>query len=144
MDVSEVFEQGVIKSSVIGCAALEVTGWLVVIDYELCVIRDDYLEPFESNERVRLSNSDIAYAVRDSISPLGGGSSFVFHRVKVVGCFYARGNTFEVESMLLEIESGKYVSLDLSAASVAQAKKKYPGLMERSGTNSRDWIDYFL
>ncbi|WP_152622969.1 hypothetical protein [Pseudomonas fluorescens] len=144
MDVSEVFEQGVIKSSVIGCAALEVTGWLVVIDYELCVIRADYLDPFESNERVRLSNSDIAFAVRDSIFPLGGGSSFVFHRVKVGGCFYVGGNTFDVGSMLLEVEFGKYVLLDLSAASVAQAKKKYPGLMERSGTNSRDWIDYFL
>lgn len=144
MDVSEVFEQGGIKGSLIGCKALEVTGWLVIIDYELCVIRADYLDPFESNDRVRLSDSDIVFAVRESIFPLGGGSSFVFHRVKVFGCFVRKENFFKVESMSLEAEPGKYIAIDLSAAFVAQAKKKYPGLMERTETNSRDWIDYFL
>jgi hypothetical protein len=144
MDVSEIFEHGDIKGSLIDCKTLEVTGWLVIIDYELCVIGADYLDPFERNEKIRLSDSDIVFAVRESILPLGGGSSFVFHRVKIFGCFVRKENIFKVETMLLEVESGKYIPIDISAAFVAQAKKKYPGLMDRTSTNSRDWIDYFL
>lgn len=144
MDVSDVFERGDIKASILSRKALEITGWLVIIDYELCVIRSEYVDPFEDNDRVHLSNNDIAFAVRDSIFPLGGGKSFVFHRVKMRGCFNAGSDIFEVESMLLEVELGRYVSVDLSAEFIAQAKKKYPGLMERSDVDSRDWIDYFL
>jgi hypothetical protein len=144
MDVGDVFEQGDIKASVLSCKALEITGWLVIIGCELCVIRSDYVEPFENNNKVRLSPSDMVFAVRDSVLPLGGGKSFVFHRVRMKGRFDPRSDIFEVGAILLEVELGKYVSVDLSAEFTAQAKKKYPGLMDKSDVESRDWIDYFL
>lgn len=123
---------------------VNVSGWLVIIDFELYVVGENYSEPFEDNDKIRLLNSEIAYSVRDSVLPLGGGKSFIFHRVKMAGYFDEKTDFFEVESMLLEDVPGKYVVINISAEFIAQAKSKNPGLMDRSGVDSRDWIDYCL
>lgn len=144
MDIDQIFEQRKIKASILSRKTVDVSGWLVIIDFGLYVIGENYSEPFEDNDKICLSNSDVAYSVRESILPLGGGKSFIFHRVKMSGCFDKNTDVFEVKSMLLEDVPGKYVVINLDAEFIAQAKNKYPGLMDRSGVDSRDWIDYYL
>ncbi|WP_434572526.1 hypothetical protein [Pseudomonas sp. Z3-8] len=144
MDVERVFERHCIKESILERETVNVSGWLVIIDFGLYVVGENYSEPFESGDKIRLLNSDIAYSVRDTVLPLGGGKSFIFHRVKIVGFFDRGSGCFEVESMMLEDIPGRYVSINLSAEFIALAKAKFPGLMDRSGIDSEDWIDYYL
>jgi hypothetical protein len=144
MDVSELYGRDQIEQLIKSGELVEVTGWLVVIDAELYVIEERFPEPYESGKKIKITNSDIAFSVRDSISPLGGGKSFVFHRAKVIGSFFWGGDAvFEVKALSLEDECSTFIEINLTPEYVELAKNKYPDLMKKTFIDSNDWLDYF-
>lgn len=145
MDVSELYGRDQIEQLIKSRGLVEVTGWLVVIDTELYVIEERFPDPYKSGKKIKIANSDIAFSVRDSISPLGGGKSFVFHRAKVIGFFSEEGGgaVFEVKALWLEDERSTFIEINLTSEYVELAKNKYPDLMKRTSIDSNDWLDYF-
>ncbi|MFS2067272.1 hypothetical protein ACEN9D_00725 [Pseudomonas sp. CT11-2] len=144
MDVSELYGRDQIEQLIKSRELVEVTGWLVVIDAELYVIEERFPDPYKSGKKIKIANSDIAFSVRDSISPLGGGKSFVFHRVKVIGSFSeGDGAVFEVKALSLEDERSAFIEINLKPEYVELAKNKYPDLMKKTFIDSNDWLDYF-
>ncbi|WP_123406362.1 hypothetical protein [Pseudomonas frederiksbergensis] len=64
---------------------VELEGWLVIIDYKLFLMPENYSESYEDGEKIEMSNPEIMFSVMDEILPLGGGKSFIFHKSKVLG-----------------------------------------------------------
>ncbi|UNM22265.1 hypothetical protein K0P33_12765 [Pseudomonas sp. ArH3a] len=64
---------------------VELEGWLVIIDYKLLLMPENYSESYENGEKIEMSNPEIMFSVMDEILPLAGGKSFIFHKSKVSG-----------------------------------------------------------
>ncbi|SDX79580.1 hypothetical protein SAMN05444064_1543 [Pseudomonas syringae] len=64
---------------------VELDGWLVIIDYKLFLIPDNYSKNYEDGEKIEIANPEIMFSVMDEILPLAGGKSFIFHKSKVSG-----------------------------------------------------------
>lgn len=121
------------------------SGWLVVINGELYLIENKYSDPYWSSGKVKISNSEIAFAVRGCISPLGGGASFIFHRAKLSGTVRNLPPVvMEVTEMKIEGDSsGEWVSVDISSKNIEECKLKYGDhiLRSTSGDARGDWLD---
>lgn len=121
-------------------------GWLVIIDSGLYLLDEKIAEPYEKTEKVEILNNEIVFSVRDSISPLGGGKSFVFHRV-VVSCTVTSMEPLKVNvnRLLIKAENARkeYIKVDLSARAILNAKKLYgDSFLQARKIASDDWMDF--
>ncbi|NMZ90068.1 hypothetical protein HBR95_00970 [Pseudomonas panacis] len=89
MDVGLLFEGDHLSELVEGGAVYSLSGWLVIIGNEFFILEESYADPYEISKKVRILNSDIVYAVRDRIYPLGGGRALCFIEWKLLGVLLA-------------------------------------------------------
>jgi hypothetical protein len=143
MDVGLLFEGDHLSELVEGGAVYSLSGWLVIIGNELFILEESYAEPYEVSKKVRILNSDIVYAVRDRIYPLGGGKSFVFHRVKAIGRFVSvEDSTIDIESLCVYEKPAGFISIDIDSKNIELCKRKYGAYILNGGNSSSgDWLD---
>lgn len=124
---------------------VEVMGWLVVIDENLFLLDENLADPYDESKKIMISDPFIAYSVRDVISPLGGGKSFVFHRAKIVGVLEGVPLLqINVRDLLVENDSHEFVHVALGEEDIKRAREKYGDrLMKQDSIKSDDWLDYF-
>lgn len=109
-----------------GCM-VEVEGWLVLVDDFLYVLDDQIESDYKETARIKIADSRrIKYLLLQNISPLGGGESFVFHRVKIMGNFNLIGldHSLEIQAHKISIENDQrtgFWDLDLSEKSLNSA-----------------------
>lgn len=84
MDVRDFFESAT-KVPNVADVQVDLNGWLVIIDNVLYLLEEELPEDYRQAMKIKLSDWNIVYAIRQAILPLGGGDSFVFHRAKVIG-----------------------------------------------------------
>ncbi|WP_397458919.1 hypothetical protein AB3464_03055 [Pseudomonas asplenii] len=145
MDVREVFEGGLIEELVSKGPLFKLTGWLVVIDGGLFVLEGGYVEPYEFSRKIKISNFEIAYAVRDYVYPLGGRGSFLFHQVEVLGRLIEKLIPVMVVDAMSILEGAGYISVDVSLDKIEGCKKKYGvNFMKAEADTPDDWLDLYL
>ena len=90
--------------------SVEVVGWLVIIDAKLFLLDEDLVDPYVESKKIQISEPLIAYSVRDAISPLGGGKSFVFHKAKIVGVLDGQPPLkIKVQDLIVENDRHEFV-----------------------------------
>lgn len=143
MDVGLLFESDHLSELVKGGVVYSLSGWLVIIGDELFILEENYAAPYDISKKLRISNSDIAYAVRDRIYPLGGGRSFVFHRAKATGRFVSvEDSTIDIESLCVYEKPAGFISIDMDAKNIELCKRKYGAYIFNGGNSSSgDWLD---
>lgn len=105
----------------------EASGWLVIINNELYLLEENLCEDYKQSFKIKISDASIMYAIRQSILPLGGGESFVFHRATVTGILHM-GPTPEINIRQLFIqERGQkdMIAVDISPDAIAAGRKRY-------------------
>ncbi|WP_225422629.1 hypothetical protein [Pseudomonas huaxiensis] len=123
---------------------IELEGWLVIIDYKLFVIPEDYSDDYESGEKIEVVNSEIMFSVTDKILPLAGGGSFIFHRAKI-SAYLVEIFPIKVKlvKLLVEERGGDFVDIDVEGCDVERCKARYEKFLEgRRVSDSGDWLDY--
>ncbi|MBY8930256.1 hypothetical protein J1G34_14530 [Pseudomonas sp. Wu6] len=118
-------------------------GWLVVIDYKLFLIPENYSESYEDGEKIEISNPGIMFSVMDEILPLAGGKSFIFHKSKVSGVLIEL-SPMKIKPTALSVEErGRgFISIDIEG-DVEKNKARYEDLLKkRQNVKSGDWLDY--
>lgn len=118
-------------------------GWLVVIDYKLFLIPENYSESYEDGEKIEISNPEIMFSVMDEILPLAGGKSFIFHKSKVSGVLIEL-SPMKIKPTALSVEErGRgFISIDIEG-DVEKNKARYEDLLKkRQNVKSGDWLDY--
>ena len=122
---------------------VELYGWLVIIDYKLFLIPENYSESYEDGEKIEMSNPEIMFSVMDEILPLAGGKSFIFHKSKVSGGLIEL-SPMKIKPTALSVEErGRgFISIDVAGA-VEKHKARYEEfLKKRQNVKSGDWLDY--
>ncbi|VXB91913.1 conserved hypothetical protein [Pseudomonas sp. 8BK] len=122
---------------------VELEGWLVIIDYKLFLIPENYSENYEGGEKIEMSNPEIMFSVMDEILPLAGGKSFIFHRSKVSGVLIEL-SPMKIKPATLSVEErGRdFISIDIHG-DVEKHKARYEDfLKKRQKIKSGDWLDY--
>lgn len=96
---------------------VELDGWLVIIDYKLFLIPENYSESYEDGEKIEMSNPEIMFSVMDEILPLAGGKSFIFHKSKVSGVLVEL-SPMKIKPTALSVEErGRgFISIDVEGA----------------------------
>lgn len=125
MDVRCVFE--ITKKSLITASAqVELSGWLVIINGDLYLLEENLPKDYKQAVKLRLTDKDIIYAVRQTILPLGGGESFVFHRAKIVGLLNMETPEILAKSLCVQ-ERGhdEFVAVDITQNAIAAGKMRY-------------------
>lgn len=122
---------------------VELEGWLVVIDYRLFLIPENYSEDYEAGEKVELSNPEIMFSVIDKILPLAGGKSFIFHRAKVLGILI-EVSPMKIKATALSVEERGhgFISISLDGDNVESNKSRYEDFLKKRRVGSDDWLDY--
>ncbi|CRN00617.1 hypothetical protein [Pseudomonas sp. 34 E 7] len=118
-------------------------GWLVVIDYKLFLIPENYSESYEDGEKIEISNPEIMFSVMDEILPLAGGKSFIFHKSKVSGVLIEH-SPMKIKPTALSVEERGhgFISIDIEG-NVEKNKARYEDLLKkRQNVKSGDWLDY--
>lgn len=126
MDVRNLFEK-TIKTTSSEKVQIELTGWMVIIDEDLYLLEEELPEDYKQAMKIKLSDNDLIYAVRQAILPLGGGESFVFHRAKVIGCLHM-GTSPEIAATNLYIQErgqDKLVEVDITPNAISTGKARY-------------------
>lgn len=123
---------------------VELEGWLVIIDYRLFLIPENYSEDYESGEKIEISNPEIIFSVVDRISPLAGGKSFIFHRSKVSGVLIEiYPAKIKPTALFVEERGGDFFSVNLEGDGFEKYKTQYENfLKKRECAKSDDWLDY--
>lgn len=106
---------------------VDVSGWLVVIDGGLYLLDENLHSDYKRTVSIRLTDPSIMYVVRQSILPLGGGESFVFHEARVIGDLvrYPSPEILVKEIFIKEKGCPDMIKLDISEESIRIAKEKY-------------------
>jgi len=123
---------------------VELEGWLVVIDYRLFLIPENYSENYEEGEKVEISNPEIMFSVIDEVLPLAGGNSFIFHRSKALG-FLIDVSPIKIKPTALSVEErgGGFVSINLECDNIERYKARYEDFLKKGqSVKSDDWLDY--
>ncbi|MCD9568839.1 hypothetical protein [Pseudomonas protegens] len=123
----------------VGGGLVELTGWLVIIDYRLFIVADAH----DKAKRIEFFDSAVVFSVEEKISPLGGGGSFIFHRAKVVG-WLVEAKPPKIKPVTLNVEerTGEVVSIDLESKSSNKARYD-EFLRHRDVISSVDWLDFY-
>lgn len=126
MNVCDVLRSATMAASV-EAGEIEVSGWMVVIGDDLYILDEDFPEDYRRAPKLRVVERDVIYAVRRAILPLGGGESFVFHRVRVIGQLRVEIDPEITVSSLFIQERGSddFISVDVTAESVKADKARY-------------------
>lgn len=122
---------------------VELEGWLVIIDYKLFLIPEDYSEGYEDGEKIEMSNPELMFSVMDEILPLAGGKSFIFHKSKVSGVLIEL-SPMKIKPTALSVEErGRgFISINVEG-DVEKYKARYEDfLKKRQNVKSSDWLDY--
>jgi hypothetical protein len=107
--------------------SLKVSGWLVLIDENLFLLEQDIKEDYKNSMRLKISNDDIIYAIRQTILPLGGGESFVFHKAEITGLLYS-GVPPEILVQELHIQErgqNHMLPVDITPEAIDAGRKRY-------------------
>lgn len=110
---------------------IELSGWLVIIDGDLYLLDEDLPEDYKQAIKIKLSDRDIVYAVRQAILPLGGGESFVFHKAKVTGLLHL-GTPPEIVARSLYIQErghDEFMAVDITQNAISVGKTRYESAM---------------
>jgi len=123
---------------------IEVVGWLVSIEGQLFLLDENFADPYTESKKIQISDPLIAYAIRDVISPLGGGS-FVFHKAKVIGVLEGVPvPKIKAQDLFIENDDHKeFVRVAIDKNTIKIAKKKYENIFIKKEVKSDDWLDYF-
>ncbi|MBF7145024.1 MULTISPECIES: hypothetical protein [Pseudomonas] len=122
---------------------IELDGWLVIIDYKLFLIPENYSESYEDGEKIEISNPEIIFSVMDEILPLAGGKSFIFHKSKISGVLIEI-SPMKIKPTALSVEErGRgFISIDIKG-DFEKHKARYEDLLKRrQNVKSDDWLDY--
>ncbi|MDD0968528.1 hypothetical protein [Pseudomonas aphyarum] len=122
---------------------VELEGWLVIIDFRLFLVPENYSENYEQGEKVEISKPEIMFSITDSVLPLGGGRSFIFHRSKISGVLESVLPTVvAVTSLFVEERGGGFLCVDLEDKNIEKCKTRYDEFLEKNqAVNSDDWLD---
>lgn len=106
---------------------VELDGWLVIIGDALYVLDEELPDDYKQAQRIKLTDWNIVYAVRQAILPLGGGESFVFHRAKVIGLLNMEIPPEVIASSLYIQEHGQdeFVAVDITQNAIDAGKARY-------------------
>lgn len=123
---------------------VELDGWLVIIDYRLFLIPENYSENYEDGEKYELSSPEIIFSVMDVVLPLGGGKSFIFHKAKVSGVVMGV-LPVKIKPVVLSVaERGRgFVSVDVADSNLERYRSRYEEFLKKGyNIQSADWLDY--
>lgn len=122
---------------------VELDGWLVIIDYKLFLIPENYSKNYEDGEKIEMSNPAIMFSVMDEILPLAGGKSFIFHKSKVSGVLIELSPMkIELTALSVEERGRGFISIDIER-DVEKYKARYEDFLKmRQKVKSGDWLDY--
>lgn len=122
---------------------VELDGWLVIIDYKLFLIPENYSKNYEDGEKIEMSNPAIMFSVMDEILPLAGGKSFIFHKSKVSGGLIELSPVkIELTALSVEERGRGFISIDIER-DVEKYKARYEDFLKmRQKVKSGDWLDY--
>jgi hypothetical protein len=126
MNVRRVFEDAT-KAAITANIQVELSGWLVIIDGDLYLLEEELPEDYKQAFKIKLSDREIIYAVRQTILPLGGGESFIFHRAKVTGLLNM-GLSPEIAAKTLCIQEhghDEFVAVDITQNAISAGKARY-------------------
>ncbi|MFJ3118330.1 hypothetical protein ACIPI6_17480 [Pseudomonas protegens] len=132
-----VYDSLLIRS--VGGGLVELTGWLVIIDYRLFIVADVH----GKSNKVEFFDSAVIFSVEEKILPLGGGDSFIFHRAKVIG-WLVEAKPPKIKPVTLNVEerTGEIVSIDLESKSIN--KTRHDEFLRRGDViSSVDWLDFY-
>jgi len=123
---------------------VELEGWLVIIDFRLFLVPDNYSANYEQGEKVEISKPEIMFSITDSVLPLGGGRSFIFHRSRLSGVLESVLPTVVAVTSLFVEERGRgFVRINLDEKNIKKCKARYDEFLEKNkGLNSDDWLDH--
>lgn len=125
---------------------VELTGWLVIIDYQLQLVQveqAEQVEGCEDDEKIEISEPEIIFSVLERILPLGGGKSFIFHRARICGVMMSGvRKSVKVISMSVEERGNGFISIDVEG-SAERHRAKHQEFIRKSEIESRDWLDYY-
>lgn len=126
MDVRKFFES-VATTRNTADVQIELSGWLVIIDDDLYLLEEELPDDYKQAMKIRISDRNIVYAVRQAILPLGGGESFVFHKAKVVGLLHSGVSTEITATNLYIQERGhdELAAVDITPDGLSIAKTRY-------------------
>lgn len=122
---------------------VELEGWLVIIDYKLFLIPENYSENYEEGEKVEVSDPEVMFSVINEILPLGGGKSVLFHRSKILGGLIELA-PMKIKPFTLSVEErgGDFVSIDIEG-NIEKNKAQYEDFLKsKQNVKSGDWLDY--
>lgn len=136
--------QDFVRGVVIDDRNFELVGWLVIIDFALYLIPEDYADNYKDDCKIEVSESEIIFAITKKIMPLGGGGSFIFHKSKVVGALVAGEQLkIKITSLSAQERSGDFCSINLSENDMREHKNNYTEFLRgRKPIKSRDWLDW--
>lgn len=105
----------------------ELSGWLVIIDGDLYLLEENPQEDYKQSKKIKISDRSIMYAIRQTILPLGGGESFVFHKAKVIGLFHMKPSPEIVVKNLYIQERGQseMIAVDITQNAINHGKERY-------------------
>jgi hypothetical protein len=122
---------------------VELDGWLVIIDYRLFLIPENYSESYEGGEKTEISKPEIMFSVIDEILPLAGGKSFILHKSKVSGVLIdILPMKINPTALSVEERGRGFISIDIESG-VERNKARYEDFLKRrKNVKSGDWLDY--
>lgn len=145
MDVSEFYDTEGVVSVLNAESITTVTGWLVLIGVGLYFLEREYSGDYKAAKKIKIINSEITYAIRDCILPLGGGESFLFHRAEGLGVVVGQCPlSFEIQELRVEEIGGGWVTVDISQKNILASKLRYEKLLSPAKSSSGDWLDEYI
>lgn len=115
------------KSAISAGSKVDLSGWLVIIDGDLYLLEEDLPVDYKKALKIKVLDRDIIYAVRQSILPLGGGDSFVFHRAKVSGLlnFSVAPEVVARDLYIQERGHDDFLLVDIAKDALSKGKARY-------------------
>lgn len=125
---------------------LEVSGWLVDKNNGLFLLGDHYPEDVDFPIGIRISNSNIIYAILKIAPQLGGGKSILFYKTKIIGRIN-ENKELEVNSIFIQTDRGssEFQQINIDAEMVKELVKKFGDYKFSYNRNPmQDWLDNFM
>jgi len=142
MDIVEVLDPSLMSQLIEEKAVIELAGWLVLLESRLYLFKSDISENYKNEEKVEVSNAEIAFPVIDSVSPLGGGDSPIFFRARLNG-FLVDAPQPMIEVVLLSVEDQPkgFVYVDIDLGNIERLRSKHQSLLFKVPlASSWDWL----
>jgi hypothetical protein len=123
---------------------IRVSGWLVDWKDGLYLLGDHFPEDYDYPFRIKISNSNVIYAILQEVPTLGGGRSLLFYRAKML-CVVNSVDPWLIDVHAIEIEasreSGRYVKIDIDPKMLVELVKNNGDYdFNRRGRLFNDWI----